>query len=358
MSTPFGTTTDGDLAQLFTLGDDDRMVVRISDFGATLVEVHLPDREGVVEDVVLGFDSVEGYQSPANPYFGATVGRVANRIANAEFTIDDEHFVLAANEPPNALHGGPDRALSKVLWTVEHAATDELQLAYSSPDGEEGYPGRLDVSARYRVRGASLELRYRAVASAATPVNLTNHTYWNLAGAGAGSILDHEMQVFSERFTPTDDQLIPTGAMDPVAGTPLDLRSLRRIGDRIDELAETPAAGYDHNFVLDDRAGELRRAARLRDPGSGRVVELHTDQPGLQVYSGNRLSGVVGKGGKAYGRFGGVCLEPQHHPDALHRPEFGSIILRPGEAYDHTTLLRFGTDCISGPSHGVRVRGS
>jgi aldose 1-epimerase len=342
MSTPFGTTRDGARAQRFTLTREDGVAVRISDFGATLVAVHLPDRDGVPADVVLGFDSVEGYQSPANAYFGATVGRVANRIAHAAFAIGDRTYTLAANEAPHHLHGGPDRGFARVLWQVTHVDEDVVELAYDSPAGEEGYPGRLRATARYTLGDRGLEVRYRAIADEATPVNMTNHTYWNLAGAGRGTVLDHELQLVAARFTPTDAGLIPTGEVVPVAGTALDFRTAMRVGERIDELIDTPARGYDHNLVIDGDAGRLRLGARLVEPGSGRLVELHTDQPGVQFYSGNRLKGQVGKHGQHYAPNGGLCLEPQHHPDAVHRPEFPSILLQPGETYEHVLEFRFG----------------
>lgn len=344
MSKPFGTTGDGAPTHLFTLTGDDGIVVRVSDLGATLVEVHLPDRDGVVADVALGFDTAAGYRSAANPYFGATVGRVAGRIAGAEFRLDGRSYRLAAGEPPNALHGGPERGLSKVLWDVVRADDDEVVLTYTSPDGEEGYPGNLTVTARYALRGNALEVSYEALTDAATPVNLTNHAYWNLAGAGNGTVLDHELQILASRSTPSDDELIPTGEIAPVVGTAIDFQHPRRIGDRIDEVSAPPTLGYDHNLLLDAEGPALRPAARLRDPASGRRLELETNQPGVQLYTGNRLAGERGKDGHVYPRFGGVCLEAQVPPDAVHRPEFPSIILRPGETYGHDSVFRFSTD--------------
>jgi aldose 1-epimerase len=343
VSTAFGATTDGAPTHLFTLTGDGGIVVRVADLGATLVEVHLPDRDGVVADVALGYDSAAGYQSPANPYFGATVGRVAGRIAGAEFRLDGRSYHLSAGEPPHALHGGPDRGLSKVLWEAVRADDDEVVLTYTSPDGEEGYPGNLAVTARYTLRGNALEVHYDAVTDAATPVNLTNHAYWNLAGAGSGTVLDHELQVLASRFTPSDHELIPTGETAPVVGTAVDFQRPRRIGARIDEVSAPPTLGYDHNLLLADGPGR-RPAARLRDPVSGRCLELETDQPGVQLYTGNRLDGQRGRDGHVYDRFGGVCLEPQAPPDAVHRPEFSSIILQPGENYEHDSVFRFSTD--------------
>lgn len=336
-------TTGGEPSRLFTLHGQHGTVIRISDFGASIIEAHLPDRDGRTADVVLGFDSVEGYESPANAYFGATVGRVANRIANAEFEVEGRRYDLVANEPPHHLHGGPEHGFSKVVWETAYVGDDAVEFALDSPEGEEGYPARVEASARYTLTAAGLEVRYRAQSDALTPVNMTNHAYWNLAGAGNGTILEHELRVVAEEFTPCDDELIPTGGTWPVAGTALDLRTPRPVGARIGELEDTGALGYDHNFVIDDGGGRPRLAARLADPASGRVLELITDQPGLQVYSGNRLEGQRGKNGRPYLRNGGLCLEPQHHPDALHRPEFPSILLMPGVVYEHVSLFAFGT---------------
>lgn len=338
---PFGTTSAGEETKLISL-DGGGLRARVTDFGAALVAVESPDRNGEYADVTLGFDDVAGYESADNQYFGATVGRVANRIAGARFSLDGREYELAANEPPNALHGGARRAFSKVVWQVVSVTDTEVELAYTSPDGEEGYPGRLEATVRYRVSGDVLEITYRAVTDQPTPVNLTNHAYWNLAGAGRGTVLDHEITVAADRFTPTDAALIPTGGTAPVDG-PLDLRAPTRIGDRIAELASTPALGYDHDFVVRGDPGGVRLAARVHDPSSGRVLELSTDQPGVQVYSGNRLQGQRGKRGRTYLRFGGLCLEPQHHPDSLHRPEFPSIVLRPGQTYEHVSHYRFTT---------------
>lgn len=342
--TPFGTTDYGREATLATLRGDDGFVVQVSDLGATIVQVHAPDREGRLADVTLGFDDASGYRSPENKYFGATIGRVTNRIAGATFELDGRRYELAANEPPHAIHGGPDRAFSKVLWEIVDADDAEVELTYTSPDGEEGYPGRLQASARFRVEGDTLEVRYRATSDRRTPVNMTNHAYWNLGGHGAGTILDHELAVAAARYTAADDDLIPTGELVEVDGTPLDLREPTRIGEHIGELEPTGAMGYDHNYVIDGDPGAMRLAARLRDPASGRVLELSTDQPGVQVYSGNRLSGQVGKDGRSYARNGAVCLEPQHHPDALHHPGFPSIVLDPGDTYEHVSRYRFTTD--------------
>lgn len=341
---PFGTTEGGTAARLFTLGRPGGPIARITDHGASLVALYLPDREGDLEDVVLGFDAADGYRSADNAYCGATVGRVANRIAGAAFTIDGQRYALAANEPPNHLHGGPQRSLSQVRWDLVRVTSNRVELVYVSPDGEEGYPGRLRVEASYQLLARGLAIDYRAVTDATTPVNLTNHTYWNLAGAGNGTVLGHRLQVAASSYTPTDQTLIPTGEIVPVDGTPLDLRRPVPIGAGLPGLRDTPALGYDHNLVLDGHPGQLRFAARLHDPGTGRVVELHTDQPALQVYSGNQLRGQRGKGGRLYGRNGGLCLEPQHHPDAVNQPAFPPILLHPGDRYRQTLVLGCGLE--------------
>jgi aldose 1-epimerase len=339
---PFGQTGSG-VARLFVLTNTNGLTARITDYGATLVELHAPDREGRFADVTAGFEDVAGYQGQENPYFGATIGRVANRIAGASFILDGETYRLAANNGPHHLHGGASRSLDKVLWGVKEGAGSDIGFLYRSPDGEEGYPGNLEVAVAYTLTEADeLRLDYWAAADRATPVNLTNHSYWNLAGHGAGSILDHELMLRAHRYTPTDELLIPTGDIAPVEGTPFDFTRPRRIGERIAEVA-APAGGYDHNFVLDEGGG-LKLAARLREPLSGRTLEVHTTEPGLQFYSGNFLSGEHGKGGVRYQRHGLLCLEAQHFPDALHHPDFPSIVLRPGEVYRQTTVYRFGVE--------------
>jgi aldose 1-epimerase len=338
----FGRRRDGDRATLYTLGRGDGITAKVADHGATLVELHVPDRDGTFRDVVLGFDAVEGYESDRNAYFGATVGRVANRIAHGRFELGGRTYRLACNEPPHHLHGGAERSFDKVRWQVADRADDTLVLTYVSPDGEEGYPGRVEVTATYGVTRDTLVIEYRASADAPTPLDLTNHTYLNLRGEGEGSILDHELQVFADRALDVDNELIPTGRFVDLAGTPLDLRSPVVLGSRIRELGTTAALGWDHHYVLRCAAAELRPAARLHDPSSGRVLDLATDQPGLQVYSGNRLVPPVrGRHGHLYDRHSGVCLEAQHYPDAVHQRDFPSIVLPPGGTYQHTTHYRF-----------------
>ncbi|MFQ5505276.1 MAG: aldose epimerase family protein [Planctomycetota bacterium] len=344
----FGRTRAGTLVHAYDLVNRNGLRARVMTYGATLVEMHVPDRNGVLADVVLGFEDVSGYESERNQYFGCTTGRVANRIKNGRFTLDGEDFILALNNGPNHLHGGIERSLDKVVWTATPADGPDgpaVVFRYLSPDLEEGYPGNLEIQVTYTLtHDNELVIRYEASADEPTPVNLTNHAYWNLAGAGSGSVLDHELEIAATHYTPTDDTLIPTGAIAPVRGTPLDFTEATAIGKRLDLLVETPSLGYDHNFVLNERGTEPSFAARLRDPGSGRVLEILTTEPGIQLYSGNFLRGDRGKDGKTYGQRHALCLETQHFPDSVNHPSFPSVILKPGETYRQTTIHRFGVD--------------
>ena len=344
-SRTFGSYPDGRAAELYTIEGEGGRLARVTDHGATLVELWAPDRDGMPADVVCGFDTLEGYLSAANPYFGATVGRVANRIAHGRFSLGDVTYHLATNEAPHHLHGGAERSLDKVLWEVVDLAPDAVTLRYHAPDGEEGYPGDLEVLATYRFEGDTLAVTYRATTDATTPVNLTNHAYFNLAGAGEGDVLDHELTVHAQTTSEVDAQLIPTGRLLPVDGTPLDLRAPRPLGDGVAALSEVPgAAGYDHNLVLEGAAGAVRSVAQLHDPASGRVLELATDQACLQVYSGNKMDPPIpGKHGQVYRRHGAVCLEPQGFPDAVNHPELPSVLLAPGEVYEHRSRYRLTT---------------
>ncbi|MFW5934191.1 MAG: aldose epimerase family protein [Actinomycetota bacterium] len=334
---------------LHTLRSDAGLVATVTNHGATLVGLEAPDRTGRRADVVLGFDTIEGYRSPANHYLGATIGRVANRIANGRFTLGGEEHQLTQNEPPHHLHGGTSRSFDKVLWEVVDADAAHVRLRYRSPDGEEGYPGDLEASATYALSGDALTITYEATTDRPTPVNMTNHAYLNLAGAGSGDVLDHVLQIDAQRYTPLDAGLIPTGEQAPVAGTPLDLREPRRLGDGIAAVRDQlGAGGYDHNLVLGATDGEMHEthgethtAATLHDPGSGRTLELSTDQPCLQVYSGNDVSAIDGKGGARYERHAGLCLEPQHAPDSVNQPQWPSIVLAPGQVYRHRSTYRF-----------------
>lgn len=344
-SSPFGTTASGDEATLFTLTNTRGRVAKVTDFGATLVALQMPGRDGALADVVLGFDDVAGYESDANQYFGCTVGRVANRIAKGRFFLDGEDFELAVNNDPNHLHGGA-RGFGQRMWNakpLEEGAA--VRFTRASPDGEEGYPGRVSLSVTYTLTDEDeLRIDYQAKTNAPTPINLTHHSYFNLAGAGSGTVLDHVLTIDAARYTPTDDTLIPTGELADVAGTPLDFTSPTRVGERLDALLDTPTLGYDHNYALDSEGGALARACRLEDPASGRVLEIWTTEPGLQLYTGNYLRGQAGKGGANYEQRGALCLETQHFPDSVHHANFPSTILRPGEAYKQTTVHRFSAE--------------
>jgi aldose 1-epimerase len=342
----FGAARDGRVATLWTLRSA-HVEVDVTDYGATLVGVRMPDRAGFHADVVLGFDDVSGYQSPANQYFGCTTGRVCNRIAKGEFTLDGQTYRLDTNNGPNHLHGGSTRSFDKVHWTGAIVKGDggapAVRFTYTSPDGEEGYPGELRVAVTYTLHDDDrLHIAYEATTTRATPVNLTNHAYWNLGGAGAQTALDHELQIEADHFTPTDATLIPTGVVQSVQGTPLDFTRPYAIGARVDLLDATPATGYDHNYVL--RGDGMRKAAVLTHKVSGRSLTISTTEPGLQLYSGNFLHGQLGRHGKAYPRRSGVCLETQHHPDSVHHAKFPSTILRPGETFTSATEIAFRTD--------------
>jgi aldose 1-epimerase len=345
----FGTTQDGSSVHLYTLANENGMVAKLTEFGATLVELHVPDREGQTADVVLGFDSVSGYESGDNAHFGCTTGRVANRIAGAAFTLDGKTYKLAVNNGPNHLHGGVKRNLGRVVWKAEPIQTDHgegVRFTYSSPAGEEGYPGNMDIIVDYALtKGNELVILYAAKSDAPTPVNLTNHSYFNLSGHGSQTVLDHELMINADRYTPTDDTLIPTGKIEPVAGTPLDFREYHKIGARIGQLDGTAANGYDHNYVLNqEEEGELVLCAKLRDPKSGRVMTCYTTEPGVQLYTGNFLGGAEGKDGKKYGHRSAICLETQHFPDSVNHENFPSTILRPGETYRQKTIYAFAAE--------------
>jgi aldose 1-epimerase len=344
----FGLAADGRAAKLWTLRVPG-LEVDVMDLGATVVAVRMPDRAGKLGDVALGFDDVAGYQSAANQYFGCTTGRVCNRIANGTFALDGYTYHLATNNGPHHLHGGAVRSLDKVWWQGEALAGQAaVRCRYRSPDGEEGYPGNLDVQVTFTLlaaaSGGASELRidYEARTDRSTPINLTNHTYWNLAGAGAPTVLDHTLRVDAEQFTESDATLIPTGRLLPVEGTPLNFRRAGPLGARVGPLLATPAGGYDHNYVL--AGADLRTVARLAHPESGRWLEVATTEPGLQLYTGNFLDGQRGRGGASYARHAAVCLETQHFPDSVNRPTFPSTILEPGDTFASTTIYRLGLD--------------
>ena len=341
---PFGRLEDGRPAQLLLLRAAG-IVATVCDYGATLVSVDVPDRDGTPGGVVLGFDDVAGYETRTNnPFMGASVGRVANRIGGARFTLDGIEYLLDANEGANHLHGGRRTSFDRVLWDVVAVGPDRIRLRHVSPDGDAGYPGTLTVEAEYRVVPGELHIEYRATTDRATPVNMTQHAYFNLAGEHGRTVGDHVLRVAASRWTEVDDALIPTGRTPDVAGTAFDLRDGVRLADGIAAVeAAGYGAGYDHNLWLDGDAGALRDVAELIDPVSGRRMVLASDQPCLQVYTGNRLGRSTGRGGVVFPPHGAVCLEPQHAPDSVHRPEWPSIILEPGLTYEHRIVYRFDT---------------
>ena len=330
--------------ELYTLTNG-RVTAKVTNFGAVLVALEVPNRQGKAADIVLGFDSLADYEVN-KPFFGATVGRFANRIGGAQFTLNGKDYHLAANDGANSLHGGL-KGFNKHLWTAEEVTPTSVRLALVSPDGQEGYPGNLRVQVTYTVTpDDALRIDYEAKADAATPINLTHHSYFNLAGPASGLVLDHELTLAAEFYTPGDAGMIPTGKIAPVAGTPLDFTKPARIGARIKEIPGEPG-GYDHNFVVRDGGKATEPpvlAARVAEPTSGRVMEVFTTEPGIQFYSGNFLDGTVtGKGGVKYAKNQGFCLETQHYPDSVHQPNFPSTILQPGETYIQTTIYKFST---------------
>ena len=341
---PFGQLPDGRAITQFTLTNAHGMVAKIIDYGGIVTALYAPDRDGNFADVVLGFDSLAPYRTDS-PYIGALIGRYGNRIAQGRFTLDGHAYRLPVNNGANHLHGGPD-GFDRVKWeaTVDGAS---LRLAYRSVDGEMGYPGNLDATVVYTLTDDNeLAMSFHAVTDKATPVNLTQHSYFNLAGAG--DILGHLLTIDADAFVAVDAGAIPTGELAPVAGTPFDFRTPRPIGERIGQPDAQLAhgGGYDHNFVLDQpqgqaREGRLRRAARVCEPVSGRVLELWTEEPGVQFYSGNFLDGSLSGKGRTYGHRSGLCLEPQHFPDSPNRPQFPDTILRPGEVYRTESRFRF-----------------
>ena len=341
-----GTLPDGTPVERYTLRNANGLEVELATLGAAIHSIRTPDRNGSLADVVLGFETLD--QWVANPpYFGVIVGRYANRIADGRFTLDGTSYTLATNDGPNHLHGG-NRGLDKVVWQAEpvEAGDDRaVRFSYVSPDGEEGYPGTLTVSVTYTLTDADeLRLDYEASTDAPTVVNLSNHAYFNLAGSG--TVLDHELMIDADRYTPVDATLIPTGELAPVEGTPFDFRTATPIGARIaaDHEQIATGGGYDHNFVLNGTVGDLRRAVRVYEPTSGRTLEVDTTEPGVQLYSGNFASPIDGRGGQTYPRHAGFCLETQHFPDSPNQPSFPSTVVRPGEPFTSTTIFRFGAE--------------
>jgi aldose 1-epimerase len=342
---PFGQTEDSKQADLYVLTNKSGMQAGITNFGGTLVSLKVPDRNGKVADIVLGYDDAYGYAA-GNYFFGGTIGRYANRIGGAQFKLNGVTYELAANNGPNHLHGGP-KGFNKVLWEAKDVSKPDypaVQFTYLSKDGEEGYPGNLTAKVTYTLTPKNeLRIDYSATTDKDTIVNLTNHAYFNMAGSG--DILGHKLLIHASQITPVDKTLIPTGEMLSVKGTPFDFNTATAIGSRISQDDEQLklGGGYDHNWVLDNKNGEIAPAVEVYEPTSGRVMEIWTTEPGMQFYSGNFLDGVKGKGGAVYAYRSAFCLEPQHFPDSPNKPAFPSTALKPGNEYHSTSLYKFST---------------
>jgi aldose 1-epimerase len=336
---PFG-TFEGNAVTEYTLTNASGMQVGIINYGGTVTKIITPDKNGAMGDVVLGYDSLSGFLQKTNPYFGALIGRYGNRIANGKFTLDGKAYTLAGNDHGNSLHGG-NKGYDKVWWNIEKLAGDSsLKLTYLSKDGEEGYPGNLNVQVVYTL-GAdnSLKIDYTATTDKATPINLTNHCYFNLSAGKDSTILNHELMIDADKFTPVNDKLIPTGKIEDVKNTPMDFTTAKKIGRDIDSVK----GGYDHNWVLNKKGNSLDKVATLYEPNSGRFMEVFTTEPGLQFYSGNFLDGTLSntKNGQKYVQHAALCLETQHFPDSPNQPSFPNTILKPGETYSHSSVYKF-----------------
>ena len=336
----FGKLPNGTPVELFTLTNSSGLVAKVSNYGTIITELHVPDRAGKTGDIVLGFDHLEQYLK-GHPYFGCTVGRVANRIAKGRFILEGKTYNLAVNNGPNHLHGGLV-GFDKVVWHAEPQSGASVKFTYTSADGEESYPGQVAVTVVVTLTDANeLSIDYSAVTDKPTPVNLTNHSYFNLAGEG--DVLNHEMMIAADHFTPKDEASIPTGEIKPVKGTPMDFTKPHPIGSRFSQIEEKPA-GYDHNYVLNSGGKSLGLAARVFEPRTGRVMEVRTTEPGVQLYTANYLDGsLTGKRGVVYRQHCAFCLETQHFPDSVNHPQFPSTILRPGQTYRQTTVHKFTT---------------
>ena len=340
----WGETAAGEEVQLFTLTNEKGVEARIMNYGGILVSLKAPDRTGAIADVVLGFDTLAPYLGK-HPHFGCITGRYANRIGGASFDIDGTTYEVTANSGKNHIHGGRE-AFDKKVWQARKLeAENAVELSYTSADGEEGFPGKLDCTVTYGLTADNaLRIEYRATTDKPTVVNLTNHSYFNLAGEGSGDILGHELMIPAENFTPTDDSLIPTGEIESVLDTPLDFTKPRLIGERITSSFKPllQGKGYDHNYVLSGTGEKL--AARVKEPKSGRVMEVLTTDPGVQLYTANHVKGVTGKSGHVYESRHGFCLETQKYPDSPNKPQFPSAVVRPGEPYTHTTIFKFSAE--------------
>jgi aldose 1-epimerase len=342
----FGKTKEGEAVDLYTLTNKHGMVAKVATYGATLTELWVPDKAGQKADVVLGFDNIRDYQDKS-PFFGATAGRIANRIAKGKFSIDGKEYQVAVNNPPNHLHGGP-KGFDKQIWRAEPSDSGKgasVRFTYVSPDMDQGFPGKLTTHVTYTLTDDNeLRIHYEATTDKDTIVNLTNHSYFNLHGSGSGKdILDHVLKLYADNYTPVDDTLIPTGEIKSVKGSIFDFTTPKPIGQDIEKTPGTPN-GYDHNYVINGKAGDLRPAARVEDPDTGRVMEVRTDQPGVQFYTGNFLDGTItGIGGKPYPKHYAFCLETQHFPDSVNHPKFPTTLLKPGETFKSTTVFKFST---------------
>jgi aldose 1-epimerase len=339
----FGSMPDGTKVEIFTL-EEGSIKARVMTYGARLVSLEVPDRSGKLADIVLGYETLDGYTADPKSYFGSIVGRYGNRIAHATFTLDGKRYDLPANDGVNTLHGGT-KGFDKLVWKGQEIPHG-VELTLVSKDGDQGFPGTLTARVRYTLESHALKIEYFATTDKDTVLNLTNHSYFNLAGEGQGDILNHLMMIPADRYTPVDSGLIPTGELAPVAGTPLDFHKATAIGARIDDPNEQMrlGGGYDHNFVLNGKIGVLQEAARVVEPTSGRVLTVETTQPGVQFYSGNFLDGTLhGKHGHVYAKHTGFCLETQHFPDSPNHPKFPTSELKPGETYHSVTIFRFST---------------
>jgi aldose 1-epimerase len=342
----FGKTPDGKTVNLFTIKNANGVELKVSEFGATLVSLKVPDREGNFKDIIQGFDNLEGYIKD-NTFQGVTAGRYANRIGKGKFTLDGKEYTLATNDGENHLHGGVE-GFGKKVWKGEELKTDEgagVKFTYLSKDGEEGYPGNLDCTVKYILNNDNeLKIVFDTKTDKPTPVNLTNHAYFNLKGEGEGTILDHKLKLNAEEYTPVDNGLIPTGEIKSVEGTPLDFTEAKTIGADIEKVDKKFSGGYDHNFVLPESGNSLTMVCRVVEPESGRTMEIYTTKPGTQFYSGNFLDGLKGKGGKVYDQHYAFCIEPQYYPDSPNKPNFPSCILRPGEEREEIILYKFSVE--------------
>lgn len=339
----FGKIEDGTEVDLYTCTNANGLVMKMTNYGAIMTKLMVPDRDGKLDNVTLGFPSLEGYLGK-NPYFGSTVGRYCNRIGKGKFTLDGQEYTLTLNDGENHLHGG-EVGFNKVVWTAEPVELEDavgVKFTYESKDGEQGYPGNLTAVAQYLLNNNNeVVVEFTANVDKPCPVNLTNHNYWNLAGAGSGLIRDHVLMLAADKYLPVDAGLIPTGELADVAGTPLDFTKPEKIGARLDEIEADPV-GYDHCFVLTDQESPMKLAARVSDPTSGRVMEIHTTQPSIQFYSGNFLDGAEANGG--YAQYSGFCIETQHYPDSPNHDNFPNTVLKPGETYKQKTVHKFFTE--------------